>query len=246
MTYTRKLDPIEQRVVGALMEKQQTTPDYYPMTVNALIAACNQKSNREPVTALSETEIVGALESLRHDTLVWRSEGARVERWEHRLTSRWHLDTPARAIMTLLLLRGPQTPGELRSRSERMHHFEDVSEVDAVLRRLAQGDDALVRVQPREPGKRERRWCHVMGTDTVDSPKSGGIALGELGPESGAPSTAVSERRLDSADASRSPRQEGDLEARVAALERRVASLERRTAPVEPISEAPARDVDSD
>ena len=127
MPSTRPLDPIEIRVLGTLLEKEQTTPDHYPMTINGLINACNQKTNREPVTSLTETEVVEALDRLRLDVLTWRSEGARAERWEQRLDRRWHLTPPRKAIMTLLLLRGAQTPGELKTRSDRMHSFESVA-----------------------------------------------------------------------------------------------------------------------
>src|SRR5262245_4411211 len=116
MALHRKLTAHEIRVLGCLLEKEQTTPDQYPLTVNTLIAASNQKTNRAPVLELSETEVVGALDSLRHEALAWRSEGARSERWEHLLDRRWSLDKPAKAVITLLLLRGPQTPAELRGR----------------------------------------------------------------------------------------------------------------------------------
>jgi uncharacterized protein YceH (UPF0502 family) len=170
MSLTRSLNAVEIRVLGALMEKEQTTPDHYPLTVNALIAACNQKSNREPVTALTETEVVEALDALRADVLAWGSEGRRVEHWEHRLDRRWHLSSKSKALMTLLLLRGPQTPGELKNRSERMHAFSSVDEVEAVLEELAEdGDDALVRKLPRRPGQRESRWMHRVGTEKVEA-----------------------------------------------------------------------------
>lgn len=161
MSRTRKLDPIEVRVLGALLEKEQTTPDQYPLTINAVIAACNQKTNREPVTSLTETEVVEALDRMREDVLTWRSQGSRVERWQQSVDRRWGLDKRSKAIMTLLLLRGPQTVGELRTRSERMHHFDSVEEVEESLRKLADGFDALVCELPRQPGKRETRWMHL-------------------------------------------------------------------------------------
>lgn len=165
MSRTRKLDPVEIRVLGALLEKEQTTPDQYPLTTLAVVAASNQKTNREPVTALSETEVTEALDRLREDVLVWRTQTSRAERWEHRLDRRWELDTRAKAVMTLLLLRGPQTPGELRTRSERLHPFESVEEVEETLERLASGFDALVRELPRRPGQREARWTHREGAE---------------------------------------------------------------------------------
>lgn len=166
MPRTRTLDFFELRVLGTLMEKEQTTPDHYPLTINALISACNQKTNRDPVTQLTETEVVEALDRLRLDVLTWRSDGARVERWEHRLDRRWSLTSPRKAIMTLLLLRGPQTPGELKSRSERMHHFESVRELDETLRELsAEGEDQLICELPRRPGQREARWAHLCGEE---------------------------------------------------------------------------------
>lgn len=166
MPATRPLDPFEVRVLGTLLEKEQTTPDHYPMTINALINACNQKTNRDPVTNLTETEVVEALDRLRLDVLTWRSDGARVERWEQRLDRRWHLTPPRKAIMTLLLLRGAQTPGELKTRSERMHSFDSVGEVEATLRELAEpGEERLVRELPKSPGQRENRWIHIAGTE---------------------------------------------------------------------------------
>ncbi len=165
MPPTRPLDPIEIRVLGALLEKEQATPDYYPMTINAVIAACNQKSNRDPVMQLTETQVVEALDRLFQDVLAWRSTGARAERWEHRLDRRWHLNAAKKAVMTLLLLRGPQTVGELKTRSQRLHNFESLGEVEHTLQQLAEGFDALVRELPRQPGKRETRWTHLVAID---------------------------------------------------------------------------------
>jgi hypothetical protein len=162
---TRKLDPVEIRVLGVLLEKEQTTPEHYPLTTLGVVGGCNQKTNREPVTELTETEVTEALDRLREDVLVWRSQTTRAERWEHRLDRRWGLDKKAKAVMTLLLLRGPQTPGELRTRSERLYPFASVAEVEETLRRLAEGFDALVAELPRRPGQREQRWTHLEGAE---------------------------------------------------------------------------------
>ena len=159
----RQLDPAEIRVLGSLLEKEQTNPETVPMTVNALLAACNQKTNREPVMQLSETQVVEALDRLRQDVLVWRTEGARTERWQQSVVRRWGLDRAGKALMTLLLLRGPQTPGELRTRSERMHPFASLDEVEEALRALAGIDEPLVKELPRRPGQKEARWTHLVG-----------------------------------------------------------------------------------
>jgi hypothetical protein len=168
MTRTiRELDAIEVRVLGALMEKERATPGYYPMTVNALIAACNQKSNRKPVTELSETEVVEALERLRKDVLAWRSDGARVERWSQSISRRLELSSPSKAILTLLMLRGPQTPGQLRSRSGRLYAFSELAELETVLRKMAAGDTPLAVELDRQPGTKESRWAHRLGAEPV-------------------------------------------------------------------------------
>ena len=165
MPPTRSLDFNEIRVLGALLEKEQTTPDQYPLSVNALILACNQKSNREPVTQLTETQVVEAIDRLKMDALSWRVSGARAERWQQNVDRRWHLTPAKKALITLLLLRGPQTPGELKSRSERMHDFASVEQVEATLQQMAEGEeDALVRELPRRPGQRENRWIHLFAS----------------------------------------------------------------------------------
>ena len=169
MRTIRELDAIEVRVLGALMEKEQATPDYYPMTVNALIAACNQKSNREPVTELSETEVVEALERLRRDVLAWRSEGARVERWSQSISRRLELTAPSKAILTLLMLRGPQTPGQLRARSGRLHAFAELGEVESSLREMAAGEAPLAIELERRPGTKESRWAHLLGAEPEEA-----------------------------------------------------------------------------
>lgn len=168
MRTIRELDSTEVRVLGALMEKEQTTPDYYPMTINALIAACNQKSNRDPVTELSETQVVEALDLLRKDVLAWRSDGARVERWSQSISRRLELSSASKAILTLLMLRGPQTPGQLRSRSGRMYSFSDLAEVETNLREMASGDAPLAVELDRQPGTKESRWAHRLGVEPVN------------------------------------------------------------------------------
>ena len=149
-------------MLGCLLEKQQTTPEYYPLTLNALAAACNQKSNRDPVMELEGADVRGALERLRAEVLVWPVEGTRAERWEHNLDRSWELEPPGKALVTVLLLRGPQTPGELRSRCERLHPFGSVGEVEAALGRLAAGPEPLVAELPRGAGQKESRWAHLV------------------------------------------------------------------------------------
>jgi len=166
----RKLDRIEVRVLGSLLEKEQTNPETSPLTVNAVIAAANQKTNREPVMDLTEEQVVTALDRLRQDVLVWRTEGARSERWQQSVVRRWGLDRAGKALMTLLLLRGPQTPGELRTRSERLHPFTSLDEVEEALRRMATIDEPLVMELPRRPGQKEVRWTHLVG-DAAPEPE---------------------------------------------------------------------------
>jgi uncharacterized protein YceH (UPF0502 family) len=168
---TRQLDSVEIRIVGALLEKEQTTPEIYPLTMSALLAACNQKTNRDPVTQLSETEVDAALETLRQDVLVWRTEGARSEKWQQSVTRRWGLDTGGKkALLTLLLLRGAQTVGELHTRSERLHAFASLAEVEDTLRKMAAIDEPLVVEVPRRAGQKENRWIHLVGEIAEPSP----------------------------------------------------------------------------
>lgn len=156
---SRQLDAVEIRVLGSLAEKQMTTPEYYPLTVNALVAACNQKSNREPVMEAGESDVQSALDRLQQEKLVWKVMGGRAVKWEHNLDATLQLDRPSKAVLTLLLLRGAQTPGELRGRSDRLHRFESIAEVEETLRRL----DPLVREVSRRPGQKESRWIHLLG-----------------------------------------------------------------------------------
>jgi hypothetical protein len=156
------LDPIEKRVLGSLMEKDMTTPEYYPLTLNALLAACNQKSNREPVMEVDEAAVRSALRKLHEKELagIARAEG-RVARYEHRMGEALNLGRRESALICTLLLRGAQTPGELRGRSERMHRLEDVDEVQLVLQKLIEHDPPLVRMLARQPGTKEARYADL-------------------------------------------------------------------------------------
>jgi uncharacterized protein YceH (UPF0502 family) len=158
------LDPNCQRVLGALMEKEMTTPDLYPLTVNSLIAASNQRSSREPVMDLGEDEVRDALNTLEDLELVAPArDGGRAQRFEHRIRTVLQLRRDETAVLCLLLLRGPQTPGELRSRSDRMHSFDDLAQLQSTLDRLAARETPLVAILPKAPGSREARWMHLLG-----------------------------------------------------------------------------------
>jgi uncharacterized protein YceH (UPF0502 family) len=185
----RELDPVEIRILGSLLEKQLSTPEYYPLTLNALLAAVNQKSNREPVMELGESEVVRALDRLQDEKLAWKVLGGRATRFDHNLDAAWHLDPPSKAIVTLLFLRGAQTAGELRGRSDRLYRFDTIEDVDAALQRLASGDDALLREQPRRPGQKESRWAHLLGGAVAEVPQSE-----EAAPAAGEPLSARVQR----------------------------------------------------
>ncbi len=157
------LTEIEARVLGSLIEKDITTPDYYPLSLNALINACNQKNNRDPVMTLEEPAVRDALASLQEKRLAGPAGGAdsRVTKFEHRLQEVFNFDRREIAIVCVLLLRGPQTPGELRGRTDRMYHFDALEDVVSTLDRLAQREPSLARVLPRQPGTKESRYTHL-------------------------------------------------------------------------------------
>jgi uncharacterized protein YceH (UPF0502 family) len=201
LTEVETLHPIEVRVLGALLEKDIATPEYYPLTVNSLQNACNQKSSREPVVSYDETTVQQALELLKNKGFVIRISGAghRVEKYGHRLGEKLNLGRRELALLCVLMLRGPQTTGELRGRTERMHDFADVDEVERVLETLASLPEPLVARAPRG------RWVHLFGgpPDFAAEPESVPIV------------------------ASRSPHQ-SEFEARIATLEREVDELKRQ------------------
>ncbi|GMV58772.1 MAG: hypothetical protein AMXMBFR72_18760 [Betaproteobacteria bacterium] len=156
----------EARVLGVLVEKERTVPDTYPLSLNALAAGCNQKNNRDPVLELSESEIQAAVDALKRRSLVIESSGARVTRYAHNLGRVLRVPSQAEALLAVLMLRGPQTAGELRIGAERLHRFADISSVEAFLEELATRPDAqggaLVVKLVRRPGERESRWAHLL------------------------------------------------------------------------------------
>ena len=164
------LNEVETRVLGSLVEKDVTTPDYYPLSLNALVNACNQKNNRDPVMHLEEDAVRQALDTLQQKRLAGPTSSAdsRVTKYEHRLQEAFNFTRGETAILCVLLLRGPQTPGELRGRTERMHRFEDLTEVQSTLQRLMQRDPPLARVLLRQPGTKESRYKHLLAGDEED------------------------------------------------------------------------------
>ncbi len=203
------LTPIEARVLGALVEKDITTPDYYPLSLNALVNACNQKNNREPVMTLDEDTVRDALSGLQSGRLAGPASGAdsRVTKYEHRLQEVYNFTRGEIAVICVLLLRGPQTPGELRGRTERMHRFEDLDQVQAALQRLMQREPALAAVLPRQPGTKEARYAHLMSGD-IDY--------------------TAPEHALATSPATGGPPSDSDLRDRIAHLEQEVSELRSR------------------
>jgi uncharacterized protein YceH (UPF0502 family) len=208
------LNEIEARVLGALVEKDITTPDYYPLSLNALVNACNQKNNRDPVMNLEENKVRDALSGLQDTRLAGPASGAdsRVTKYEHRLQDVFNFSRGETAVMCVLLLRGPQTAGELRGRTERMHRFEDLEAVQSSLQKLMQREPALVVMLPRQPGTKESRYAHLL---------SGEIDVGELA--SGRATAALADQ--------------GDWE-RIVRLEEQVADLQRDFSDLKQVVEA--------
>jgi uncharacterized protein len=204
-----KLTAAEARVLGALIEKEVTTPDYYPLTMNALINACSQRSNREPVMDLDEDDTRQALHGLEDMQLAGRARNAdgRVTKYEHWLGEAFNFSRAETALICVLLLRGPQTPGELRGRTERLHDFAEISDVTAGLQKLMDREPPLVALLPRQPGARESRYAHLLSGPVESIPM---------------PSATLS--------ASQSTATRGEQEDRIALLESTVAELQREVA----------------
>ncbi len=166
------LSLLETRVLGVLAEKQRTVPDSYPLTLNSLVSGCNQKSSRDPVIEAAEAEVQAALDSLRALSLIVETSGGRASRYAHNIERVLHIPTQSTALLTMLMLRGPQTAGELRINCERLHKFADIASVESFLAELAERTaGALVAELPRQPGSRENRWMHLLsGAPAMEQP----------------------------------------------------------------------------
>lgn len=220
------LDPVQIRVLGSLIEKEITTPDAYPLSLNALVNACNQRSSREPVLELTEGEVREALHALEEGGLVTVLQDARVPKFEHRARTVLNLRRDETAVMCLLMLRGPQTPGELRARSERLYAFDEIASVQSTLERLAsrapEGEGnlespstrPLVAILPRQPGSRESRYMQLLGGSS-DTPTA---SAASPSPPTEEPTTSDRIARLE-AELTRMRETVAALEARIALLE---------------------------
>jgi uncharacterized protein len=211
VTQPIKLTAAEARVLGALVEKEVTTPDYYPLTMNSLINACNQRSNREPVMNLDEDETRQALHGLEDIRLAGRARSAdgRVTKYEHWLGEAFNFSRAEIALICILLLRGPQTPGELRGRTERMHDFAEISDVTAGLQKLMDREPPLVALLPRQPGARESRYAHLLSGPVESIPMPSATL-------SASPAIAITSEQSDRI---------AQLESTVAELQREIAAL---------------------
>jgi uncharacterized protein len=184
----RALTPLEARVAGVLAEKQHTVPDTYPLSLNALVAGCNQKTARHPVIEATDAEVLTALDGLKALSLAFEGSGSRVVKYEHNLGRGLGVPSQAVALLTVLMLRGPQTSAELRQNCERLHRFVDISSVEGFLDELAAKDPPMVRRLPRAPGAREARWAHLLSGEpdipaasSHDSVSAGSdVSAGEL------------------------------------------------------------------
>ncbi len=180
----RSLTPLEARVLGVLVEKQHTVPDTYPLSLNALVAGCNQKTARDPVIEASDAEVLTAADGLKGLGLAFEGSGSRVVKFEHNMGRALPLPGQAVALLAVLMLRGPQTSAELRLNCERLHRFADISSVEGFLEELAAKDPPQVLKLPRAPGEREARWAHLLcGEVTMPAARAAGcdsVSAGEL------------------------------------------------------------------
>lgn len=219
-----QLTEIEARVLGALLEKEITTPEYYPLSLNALVNACNQKSNREPVMNLGEDAVRAALRSLSEQHLARSAASeSRVSKYEHRLNEQFNFHRHEIAVLCVLLLRGPQTPGELRGRTERMYAFEDLESVHSALHLLMKREPPLVAVLPRQPGTKEARYTHLLGGVPEAESPSHTVQSKESAPEDVPASVPASSNRLDRLEA-----EVAQLRSELAALREQFAAFQKQ------------------
>ncbi len=223
------LTPTETRILGSLLEKERTTPENYPLSINALTAACNQSTNRDPVMTLGEREIEEALEVLRFEkklsTVVFGG-GSRVVKYRHNLAEIYNFSPREYALLCVLLLRGPQTAGELRARAERMAPFASIGEVESALEGLSGGDDPVVTLLPARPGQKERRYAQLFSDEPVDLPESTPRMVVGEGMSSAAPragSLADMTTRLEAAE-----REIGELRTMLSALREELVSFRKQ------------------
>ena len=185
------LSLLETRVLGVLAEKQRTVPDSYPLTLNSLVSGCNQKSSRDPVIEATESEVQVALDSLRTLSLIVETSGGRATRYGHNIERVMHIPTQSTALLAMMMLRGPQTAGELRINCERLHKFADISSIESFLVELTEREaGGLVMELPRQPSSRENRWVHLLsGVPVIDesvataaasAAPSGDVTVGEI------------------------------------------------------------------
>ena len=218
------LSDIEARVLGALVEKEITTPEYYPLSLNALLNACNQKSNREPVMTLEEEPARQALRKLSDQALVRSASGdSRVAKFEHRLNELYNFHRHEIAVLCVLLLRGPQTPGELRTRCERLYAFEDLNAVHAALNLLMRREPPMAKVLPRQPGTKESRYMHLLCGDALPAVAHSALNAAGADPAEVAGPTA---RSFSSVDGERIK----ELETEVSELRRELETLRQQFA----------------
>src|SRR6266702_4666494 len=216
-----KLDPIQLRVLGSLIEKEITTPENYPLSLNALVNACNQRSSRDPVLDLTEDEVRQALHSLEALALTAPVRDSRVPKFEHRIRTVLNLRRDETAVLCLLMLRGPQTPGELRSRADRLFTFDDLAAVQSTLERLAAreaandsaGTGPLTAILPRQPGSREARYAHLLGGEP------------ELPPAHHSPTSSIAN---EPSTAQRLAQMEARMEAQIASISAALQALQAR------------------
>ncbi len=219
------LTALEARVLGALVEKEITTPDYYPLSLNALVNACNQRSNREPVMNLDENDVRQALNALQDKELAGhaRSADGRVAKYEHWLGEAFNFSRAEVALLCVLLLRGPQTPGELRGRTERLHGFDELSDVLGGLQKLMDREPSLVAILPRQPGTKESRYAHLLSGPVESIALSTAEAPAQH--ESTAPGQHIPDRHINDERIERLEAEVSDLRRLVDELNQKIQSL---------------------